>query len=146
MASLVAVPACQTAHADTDWFPAVDLTETNDEYVFEVDLPGLKPEEIQLNVQSDGLSIRGQRVPGHEPGKRVRLERPSGAFVRHLPLPPDASGEIHATFGDGVLELRVPRAASENVPRPAPAFAREPEGVLRDKSRPAPGHCTCCAK
>jgi HSP20 family protein len=131
MASLVAVPACQTAHADTDWFPAVDLTETGQEYFFEVDLPGLKPEEIHLRVDSAGLSISGQRLPRPPRGKRLRVERPSGTFVRQLPLPPDAHGEIHATFGDGVLELRVPRAGSESEPRPAQALARESEEVLR---------------
>jgi HSP20 family protein len=131
MASLVAVPACQTAHGDTDWFPAVDLTETGQDYFFEIDLPGLKPEEIRLTVDSDGLSISGQRLPRHQRGKRLRVERPSGAFVRQLPLPRDAYGEIHATFGDGVLELRVPRAGSVSEPRQAPAVAREPEEVAR---------------
>jgi HSP20 family protein len=130
MASLVAVPACQTAYGDTDWFPAVDLTETGQEYVFQVDLPGLKPEEINLHVDSDGLSIRGQRVPRHQGGKRMRVERPSGAFVRQFQLPRDAYGEIRATFGDGVLELRVPRAGAESEPRPAQAVSREPAEVL----------------
>lgn len=100
MASLVAVPACQSRDGDTDWFPAVDLTETGREYVFEVDLPGLKPGEVQVRVDSDELSISGQRMPRHQGGKNVRVERPSGAFVRHLPLPQDADGEINATFHD----------------------------------------------
>lgn len=116
MASLVAVPACQSRDGDTDWFPAVDLTETGREYVFEVDLPGLKPGEVQVRVDSDELSISGQRMPRHQGGKNVRVERPSGAFVRHLPLPQDADGEINATFHDGVLELRVPRAHPDSEP------------------------------
>src|SRR5208283_1308237 len=94
MASLLTVPACQSGDGDTDWFPAVDVTETGQEYVVEVDLPGLKPEEIQLRVDSDGLSISGQRAPRPPGGKRVRIGRPSGAFVRQLPLPQDAHGEI----------------------------------------------------
>jgi len=129
MASLTAVPACQMRDGDTDWFPAVDLTETGQEYVFEVDLPGLKPEEIEVRADSNGLSIIGQRVPKLQGGKRVRLERPSGAFVRQLPWPPDAYGEIQASFGDGVLELRVPRACPASEPRKAQAVARELEGV-----------------
>lgn len=110
MTSLMAVPACQRRDGDADWFPAVDLTETDQEYVFELDLPGLKPEEIKMRVDSGGLSITGQRLPGHQGGKCLRIERPSGAFIRQLPLPPDAHGETHATFSDGVLTLRVPRA------------------------------------
>jgi len=125
-AALNAVPACQVRDGDTDWFPAVDVTETGQEYVFEMDLPGLKPEEIQLCVDSSGVSISGQRVPKHQTGTHVRVERPSGAFVRQLPLPPDACGEIRATFGEGVLELRVPRARPDPEPGKAKAVAREP--------------------
>ena len=129
MASLTAVPACQTGDGDTDWFPAVDLTETRQEYVYEVDLPGLKPEEIHVRVDDGGLSIVGRRVPRPPVGKRLRTERPSGAFIRQLPLPPDAYGEIQATFGDGVLELRVPRVRRVSEPRQAQAVARELEGA-----------------
>jgi len=129
VASLNAVPACQMRDGDTDWFPAVDVTETGQEYVFDVDLPGLKPEEIQLRVRSDGLYISGQRVPRHRGGEPVRVERPAGAFVRQLPLPPDACGEIRATFGEGILELRVPRARPYSRPEQAKAVALEPEKV-----------------
>ena len=113
MTSLISVPACQSRDGDTDWFPAVDLTETGQEYVFEVDLPGLKPQEVQVRLDSDELSITGQRVPRHQTGAHVRVERPSGPFVRRLPLPPDARGEINSTFCDGVLELHVPRARTD---------------------------------
>ena len=129
VASLNTVPACQPRDGDTDWFPAVDVTETEQEYVFDVDLPGLKPEEIQLRVDSAGLSISGQRVTRHQGGERLRVERPSGAFVRRLPLPPDACGEIRATFGDGILELRVPRERPDGKPEQAKAVALEPEEV-----------------
>ena len=125
VASLNAVPACQTRDGDTDWFPAVDVTEAGQEDVFEVDLPGLKPQEIQLRVDSQWLSISGQRVPRHRGGEPVRVERFSGAFTRQLPWPPDAHGEIHAIFSDGVLELHVPRACPDSEPEQAQALARE---------------------
>jgi len=129
MTSLMAVPACQRWDGETDWFPAVDLIETGQEYIFEVDLPGLKPEEIQSRVDSGGLSITGRRLPRHPGGKCLRLERPSGAFIRRLPLPPDAHGEIHAIFSDGVLTLRVPRVRHDRESGQARAVAREPEKV-----------------
>ena len=129
MTSLMAVPACQRRTADTDWFPAVDLIETGQEYLFEVDLPGLKPEEVQVSVDSDGLSICGRRGLSLEGGKRVRVERPSGAFIRQLPLPPDTTGEVLGSFCDGVLELRVPKAPHDNESGQAQALAREPEEV-----------------
>ena len=125
VASLNTVPACQMRDGDTDWFPAVDVTEAGQEYVFEVDLPGIKPEEIQVRSDTEGLFISGQRVPRHPGGKRVRVERFSGAFTRQLPWPPDADGEIHVIFNDGVLELHVPRACPDREPEQAQALARE---------------------
>ena len=114
MTSLLAVPACQRQGEDTDWFPAVDLEENGQEYVFEVDLPGLKPDEIQLHVDSAGISISGKRLLGPKVVKRLRTERPSGAFVRQLPLPPDTTGEVLGSFCDGVLELRIPKANDDS--------------------------------
>ncbi len=127
VASLNAVPACQMGDGDTEWFPAVDVTETRQEYVFEVDLPGLKPEEVQVRVDTQGLFLKGRRVTQPQGGKRVRVERPSGAFVRQLPLPPDARGEIHVILADGVLELHVPKARADGEPGQARAIARELE-------------------
>lgn len=130
MTSLMAVPACQRWDADTDWFPAVDLAETNQEYVFEVDLPGLKPEEIQFEVDSDGISISGKRQPNPTcPAgmRRLRIERPSGAFVRHLPLPPDTTGEVLGSFCDGVLELRIPKTRGRGESNQVRTVHREPQ-------------------
>jgi len=109
MTSLIAVPTCQRRDGDTDWFPAVDLTEAGQEYVFEVDLPGLKPHEVRWSLDNDGLCIRGQRMPKPQGGKRMRVERPSGVFLRQLPLPPNTTGAIHGSFANGVLELRLPK-------------------------------------
>ena len=130
MACLNAVPACQMRDGESDWFPAVDLAQNGQEYIFEVDLPGLKPEEIQLRVDSEAISISGKRLPRSQGGRRLRVERPSGAFIRQLPLPPDAHGEIHATFGDGVLELRVPRARPDSESDQSQAVAHESEEVV----------------
>ena len=110
MTSLMAVPACQLQDVNSDWFPAVDLAESREEYVFEVDLPGLKPEEIQFEVDGAGISIRGKRLPRTNDARHLRIERPSGPFVRQLPVPPDTTGEILGSFCDGVLELRMPKA------------------------------------
>ena len=131
IASLNAVPACQRREADTDWFPAVDVTETEQEYVFDVDLPGLMPEEVQLDVDSAAISISGKRFPRSQIGRWLRVERPSGEFIRHLPLPSNTTGEIYGSFADGVLELRVPKArlgsngglTQEMAPEPAEVAA-----------------------
>ena len=126
MASFAAVPTCQIADQDSDWFPAVDVTETAEEYVLEVDLPGLKPEEVQVSVDQDALSISGDRVPPRHGGRKLRVERPSGAFVRRFPLPQDACGEIHAILGNGLLELHVPRNHPEPEAGQVQAIPLEP--------------------
>lgn len=128
MTSFMAVPACQRPDAGIDWFPAVDLAETGQEFVFDVDLPGLTAEEIQLEVDSDAISISGKRVPRGPGAQWVRVERPSGAFIRQLPLPPNTTGEIYGSFADGVLELRVPKACDERKSPLAEALP-EPEKV-----------------
>jgi HSP20 family protein len=129
MASLMAVPACQRQDGDTDWFPAVDLAETKQEYVFEVDLPGLKPEEIQFEVDSGGISISGKRLPDPKGVRRLRIERPIGAFVRQLPLPPDTTGEVLGSFCDGVLELRIPKIRESSESNQVRTGRHEPEEV-----------------
>ena len=127
LCSLAAVPACQRPDADEDWFPALDIIETEQEYVCEVDLPGLKAEDIQLQVDEAGIRISGKRLPRPSGGKRLRVERPSGTFVRQLPLPQNRNGELHATFGDGVLELRLHKARPDGAPEVPQAAKREPE-------------------
>lgn len=135
LTSLMAVPTCQKRDGDIDWFPAVDLIETGLEYVFEVDLPGLMPEELQLEVDSAAVSISGTRMPRSQDGRCLRVERPSGSFIRQLPLPPNTTGEIYGSFADGVLELRVPKSSHGSKTGSAQAVALEPEEVV--KSPPA---------
>ena len=109
-ASLNAVPACQQRMADTDWFPAVDVSDTGDEYLFEFDFPGLKLEDIQISRDDAALYLNGERKTLRHGGKSLRVERTCGVFVRRIVLPADACGdEIHAILQDGVLELHVPR-------------------------------------
>jgi HSP20 family protein len=109
-ASLNAVSVCQQRMADTDWFPAVDVSDTGEEYLFEFDLPGLKLEDIQISRDDAALYLNGERKTRRCGGESLRVERPAGTFVRRLVLPADAySEEIHASLQDGVLELHVPR-------------------------------------
>jgi len=109
-AVLNAVPACQQRVADTDWFPAVDVSDTGEEYLFEFDFPGLKLEDIQISRDDAALYLNGERKTLRFGANSLRAERPAGVFMRRLVLPADACGdEIHALLQDGVLELHVPR-------------------------------------
>ncbi len=114
-ASLNAVPACQQRMADTDWFPAVDVTETCQGYVFEFGMPGLTRREIQISVDGKALCLAGVRTTLRQGGKALRVERPAGEFVRRLLLPPDSCPhDIRVTLQDGVLHLHIPKITQQD--------------------------------
>jgi HSP20 family protein len=94
------------------WVPPMDLVEAGDHFVLKADLPGLRDEDVKLEVQDGTLTISGERKAEHEAseGGWYRIERAFGSFSRSLTLPEhvDASG-ISASFNDGVLEVRIPK-------------------------------------
>ena len=127
LASLATIPACQRRVADADWFPPVDIVDDAEEYIFKIDLPDVRPENINVTVEQDGLIISGDRPDPYLEDKRcLRIERPHGYFVRRFALPEDASRtEVNSTFEDSVLELRVHKVR-QDVARP-PASAERPK-------------------
>jgi HSP20 family protein len=95
----------------TGFVPALDVRETEDDYLVLVDLPGVKSEDVVVELNDQVLTISGSRTPV-ETGEARRSERPSGSFVRRLTLPKGVdSGKIVADFKEGVLELRIPKPA-----------------------------------
>jgi HSP20 family protein len=94
------------------WIPAMDLVETDDDFVLRADLPGLSEEDVNIELEDNVLTISGERKAEHEERKEgyYRVERSSGTFSRSLTLPegvdPDA---VRASFDRGVLEVRVPK-------------------------------------
>jgi len=129
LASLNAVPVCKRRVADTDWFPAVDVSDQGGEYLFEFDLPGMKPEEIQMSVDGDALQLNGVRTTRRHGGQSLRVERPDGTFVRRLVLPPESRrNAVQVTLQDGVLQVHVPKQAPENKSeKPLIVHSEEPE-------------------
>ncbi|MFN8110758.1 MAG: Hsp20/alpha crystallin family protein [Thermoleophilia bacterium] len=97
----------------TTWVPAVDLFDTADAFLVKVDLPGLTAADVDVEFDDGVLSISGERrfdASGAEE-HGYRLERAYGAFSRKLTLPPGVrADQIVATFTDGVLQVRVPKA------------------------------------
>jgi HSP20 family protein len=106
--------------ARADWVPAVDVFENaQHELVLKADLPGVKKEEIDLKVENNTLTIRGERKREAEVKEEGyhRVERTSGAFARSFTLPQTVSAEgIKAEFKDGVLTVTLP-AREEAKPR-----------------------------
>ncbi len=124
LAQLAAIPACQRTNDGADWFPPVDIVEDDEEYLFKVDLPEVKPEDLQVTLEDGALVISGDRANPWQGEKKVlRVERPHGFFVRRFALPDDAkAGDVSSYFADSVLEVRV-RKVSAPVQLPAPTNA-----------------------
>jgi HSP20 family protein len=91
--------------------PPVDVHETEEEYLVKIDLPGVKSDDVNVEVNDNVLSISGSRV-ADETGTAQLVERPYGTFTRTLTLPQGVdSDSIEAGYHDGVLELRIPKPA-----------------------------------
>ncbi len=101
------------------WVPAMDLVETEDDFVLRADLPGLSEQDVNIELEDSVLTISGERKAQHEERKEgyYRVERSFGAFARSLTLPEgvDPAG-VHAAFDKGVLEVRIPKP-EERKPR-----------------------------
>lgn len=97
----------------TDWTPAIDITEDNDAFVVIADLPGLTKKDISINIKENMLTIGGERtVEKKDENKNYcRTERRYGAFKRSFQLTDKViADKITASFKDGVLTIKVPKA------------------------------------
>jgi HSP20 family protein len=91
--------------------PPVDVHETEEEYLVKIDVPGVKSEDVNVEINDNVLSISGSRL-ADETGTAQLVERPYGSFARTLTLPQGVdSDSIEAGYHDGVLELRIPKPA-----------------------------------
>jgi HSP20 family protein len=99
--------------AATAWAPALDISERKDAYLVTVELPGCKPEDLDITMEDGLLTIQGERQFTAESSEQQyhRVERRYGAFRRSITLPAHVLAEqIQATFEDGVLQILVPKA------------------------------------
>ena len=97
-----------------NWAPAIDVFARENRLVTRVDLPGLKKEDVKVEVTDGYLAVSGERKTESEETKDdvYRSERSYGSFYRAVPLPDGAKIEdVKATFADGVLEVSVPLPA-----------------------------------
>ena len=101
------------------WTPRVDLAETEDLYLVHLDVPGMKKDELTINYQDGTLTVSGERRFENKDEKAnfVRVERRFGHFYRSFELPKAiVSDKIEASYDDGVLNIRIPKA-EESKPR-----------------------------
>ena len=96
----------------TSWAPAVDIYETEHELVVKVDLPEVDPEDLDIRVENNILTIRGDRKFESKASedKYLRVERAYGSFSRSFSLANTVNSEaIKADYRDGVLTLSIPK-------------------------------------
>jgi HSP20 family protein len=97
----------------TNWTPAVDIAERDDEYLVKVELPGVSKDDVKITLESNILTIRGEKKQEKETKKENyhRVERSYGSFQRSFTLPTTVKNEkIDATYKEGVLMVSLPKA------------------------------------
>jgi len=99
--------------AERAYFPPCDLYEKEDNLVVECQLPGVKPEEVDIEVQKDAVILKGERKEEKEIKKEnyYRKESSYGSFYRTIPLPGEVKAEkAEAEFQDGIVKITIPKA------------------------------------
>jgi HSP20 family protein len=107
----------RTDHSDVallggQWAPAIDLYDSKDNIVVKIDLPGMKKEDIDITIQENVLSIKGEkkRLTNIPEDGYVRTERSFGSFYRSVTLPASVDRDkVQAVFNNGVLDLTLPK-------------------------------------
>jgi HSP20 family protein len=95
------------------WIPAVDIYETKDSIMLNVELPGVTKEDMSLEVKDNTLTIKGEKKLEKDVKEENfhRMERTYGSFVRSFTLPNTVHQErVKAKFRDGILEITLPKA------------------------------------
>ena len=98
-----------------DWSPAMDIEETDGEYLLKTDLPAMKREEVKVGITDGVLTVEGERQhEKEEKGKKFhKIERSFGRFVRRVAVPTDVDQQkVSAEFKDGVLSVHLPKSES----------------------------------
>jgi HSP20 family protein len=97
----------------TAWAPSVDISERKDAFVVTAEVPGIKPEDIEVTLEDGLLTIKGERRMEEETSDRQyhRVERRYGSFRRSITLPSQVQADaIDASYSEGVLQVVVPKA------------------------------------
>jgi HSP20 family protein len=109
-----AVPTRGENSALTSWAPAVDIYETENELVLKADVPDVYEKDIDIRVENNTLTVRGQRNFSQEvkEDNYLRIERTYGSFSRSFGLPSSVNTEaIKAEYKNGVLTVEMPKRA-----------------------------------
>jgi HSP20 family protein len=101
--------------ATAQWSPNVDIKEEADKFIIHADVPGVKPEDIDIHMENGQLTIKGEKkTEATTDGEQFkRIERTYGSFYRRFGLPDSAEADkISASCKSGVLEITIPKRES----------------------------------
>jgi HSP20 family protein len=126
-------PWSPAARSAASFNPAVDIVEKGDAYLVKAEVPGLAPENIEVQVENDVLTVRGERKYENEEesGGYRRVERSYGSFTRSFVLPKGTQADaIEAQVDNGVLTVTIPKISA-----PPPRKVEVKGGSLVDKAK-----------
>lgn len=99
------------ADGERTWMPAIDIERNDGDLVVRADVPGIKPEEVKIEIEDDILTVSGKHEESKETKEKhyLRRERRYGAFSRSMALPTGVDAKkIKARTHDGVVEVTIP--------------------------------------
>ncbi|HKV34443.1 MAG TPA: Hsp20/alpha crystallin family protein [Pyrinomonadaceae bacterium] len=95
-----------------DWTPAADIYETETGFMIALDLPGIKRDALEIDIDDNRLVVKGVRVV--DDTRTRRSERPRGKFLRTFAVPASIDqAKIGAEYKDGVLQIRLPKRTEQ---------------------------------
>ncbi len=95
--------------------PSLDLSESEDDYLIEMEAPGLGPDDIDITLSDNTLTVKGEKVQEKTDREYHRTERRYGSFTRQVHLPESVNEEeIEAEYERGILRISVPKAAESS--------------------------------
>lgn len=103
-------PSNREAMVSAEWTPLIDICETDQGYLLNVEIPGVPKEAVKISVQEGVLTVSGHRAQEGQGVKYHRVERPYGTFARSFTLPDYVDeSRVSAEFKNGVLQIRLPK-------------------------------------
>ncbi len=106
-----ALDADAALHPSAGWVPAVDVEETDGAYILEAEVPGVRREDITIDLDGQDLTVKGGLAEREHEGVVHRRARRSGSFAYRVSLPHEVDEEgVSASLTDGVLRIELPKA------------------------------------
>lgn len=102
-----------SARTTTEWSIALDVAEKDDNYLVKATVPGINPDDLEITLEDDVLTLKGEILPDEEVEdvKYHVRERRYGSFSRSIRFPVSVNGDaVEATYNNGILSLNIPKA------------------------------------